>query len=129
MGDYLGSVLDVTAPGYFYNAINYLFKERQLGKSHFFVFSDDIAKSKEMLAVLPYQFTFADINDNAHGAYDMYLMSQCHHFIISNSTFGFWPALLSERTDEKIVIQPSKWLKTDTERTEPRYPGWISMDC
>jgi hypothetical protein len=129
LGDYLGSVLDVTNQEYFHNAINYLVKEKQLSDPHFFVFSDNIEKSREILAMLPYQFTYADINDNDHGAYDMDLMTQCHHFIISNSTFGFWPALLSARTSEKIVIQPSKWLKTDTGRIEPKYPGWITMDC
>ncbi|MFP3089900.1 alpha-1,2-fucosyltransferase [Treponema sp. TIM-1] len=129
MGDYLGSVLDVINQKYFYNAINYLIKEKKLVDFHFFVFSDDIEKSKQMLSKLPYHFVYVTINDNDHGAYDMFLMSQCHHFIISNSSFGFWPALLSVRTNEKMVIQPNKWLKTDTEKVKSKYPGWIFLDC
>jgi hypothetical protein len=130
LGDYSGSVFEVTNQNYYCNAINYLFEKKKLIEPHFFVFSNDIVKSRQLLNALPsYQFTYVNINDNDHGAYDMFLMSQCHHFIISNSSFGFWPALLSVRTNEKMVIQPDKWLKTDTEKIEPKYPGWVSLDC
>jgi hypothetical protein len=135
LGDYSGSILDITNQDYFYNAIDYFTTKNNSMEPHFFIFSNDIEKSKQMLSSIhtppPHEccFSYVNINDNDHGAYDMFLMSQCHHFIISNSSFGFWPALLSAKTDKKIVIQPSKWLKTDTERMEPKYPGWISMDC
>jgi hypothetical protein len=131
LGDYSGSVFDVTNQDYYSNAIKHLLSEKNLFEPHFFVFSNDIEKSRWLLSApsKTYQFTYVNINDNDHGAYDMFLMSQCHHFIISNSSFGFWPALLSVRTNEKMVIQPSKWLKTDTEKIKPKYPGWISLDC
>jgi hypothetical protein len=129
MGDYLGSVLDVTNQDYFRDAIKYLINEKKPLEPHFFVFSNDLEKGKQLLPPPRYQFTYVDINDNDRGAYDMFLMTQCHHFIISNSTFGFWPALLSARTNEKIVIQPDKWLKTDTEKMKPKYPGWITINC
>jgi hypothetical protein len=131
LGDYSGSIFDVTNQDYYCNAINYILAKKKLIEPHFFVFSNDIEKSRRLLSFLSsiYQFTYININDNDHGAYDMFLMSQCHHFIISNSTFGVWPALLSARTDEKIVIRPSKWLKIDTERMESKYSGWVSLDC
>jgi len=129
LGDYVGSVLDVTTPEYFYNAINYICEKITSGNVHFFVFSTDLEKCRNILDPLPYKFIYVNINDNDHGAYDMCLMSHCHHFIISNSTFGFWPALLSSRSDEKIVIQPDKWLKTDIEKLKPKYPGWIIMNA
>jgi len=127
LGDYVGSILDVTTPEYFYNAIDYICKRINSSIVHFFVFSTDMERCRNILDSLPYKFTYVNINDNDHGAYDMRLMSHCHHFIISNSTFGFWPALLSDRSNEKIVIQPDKWLKTDIEKLKPKYPGWIAM--
>jgi hypothetical protein len=143
MGDYIGSALDVATPEYFHRAIEYICKyisiplptpphqtivNQQNNNVHFFVFCTDTKQCKDILGALPYEFTYMDINDNDHGAHDMYLMSHCHHFIISNSTFGIWPAKLSDRSKNKLVIQPDKWLKTDTKKIESR-DNWITMEC
>jgi len=128
-GDYIGSVLDIITPNYFYNAIKYIENAFLNSNLHFFIFSNDIEKSKLYLKYLYNRFTFIDINDNDSGAYDMFLMSQCHHFIISNSSFGFWPALLSNRCENKIVIQPDKWINTESKKLKPKYPGWIMLEC
>lgn len=39
-------------------------------------------------------------------------MSECKHFIIGNTTYGWWAQYLS-RYPDKIVIAPSKWMKID----------------
>lgn len=128
MGDYIGSVLDVVTPLFFQKAIEYIMKKISTFEIDFFVFSTDPEKSKTYLPV-EYNYTFVNINDNDRGAYDMYLMSQCQHFVISNSTFGIWAALLSDRSNEKIVVQPDKWLKTDIKKMKPKYSGWTVMEC
>jgi hypothetical protein len=128
LGDYSGSIFDITNQDYFCHAIDYFITKKNFKEPRFFVFSNEIEKSKQILSPHGCHFNYVNINDNDHGAYDMYLMSQCQHFIISNSSFGFWPALLSQRTNEKIVIQPSKWLRTDTAKIESKYPGWICFD-
>jgi len=131
LGDYIGSALNVVTYDYFNNSVKFILNKiryNDLTDIYFFIFSDNSIKAKEYLPILD-NYTFININDNDHGIYDMYLMKHCHHFIISNSTFGFWSALLSDRADDKIVIQPDKWLKTDTERLKPKYPGWVTIEC
>lgn len=39
-------------------------------------------------------------------------MNECKHFIIGNTTYGWWAQYLSDYPD-KIVIAPSKWMKID----------------
>jgi hypothetical protein len=40
---------------------------------------------------------------------DMFLMSNCFHFIISNSSFAWWAAWLSRMAHNKTVIMPNTW--------------------
>ena len=39
-------------------------------------------------------------------------MAECKHFIIGNTTFGWWAQYLSE-FENKMVIAPSKWMAID----------------
>ena len=51
---------------------------------------------------------------NENEAYeDLYLMTECRHFVISNSTFYWWGAWLSESKD-KIVISSNKFPDKDS---------------
>jgi len=54
---------------------------------------------------------------------DFWLMSQCKHNIISNSSFSFWAAMLNNNPD-KVVIYPEDWKLSEN---PVDFEGWISV--
>lgn len=70
----------------------------------FFIFADniDIVKSEYKF---PYPVIYVTPEDSVDG---IRLMSNCKHFVISNSTFSWWGAYLSKNKD-KILVMPEKW--------------------
>lgn len=56
-----------------------------------------------------------------------HLMQSCRHFIIANSTWGWWAAWLC-RFPDKTVIMPERWFLNETLNTAAAglcLPGWI----
>ena len=56
-------------------------------------------------------------------------MSQCKHFIIPNSTFGWWAAWLSDFND-KIVITPEQWFQDSNLQAQTfdlRPEDWVTL--
>lgn len=93
---------------YYSNAIDLV--ENKTVNPHYYVFSDDIEWCKINLRLPENRYTFVDINKKEDSYLDMYLMSQCNHNIIANSSFSWWGAWLNSH-DDKIVIAPDRWFK------------------
>lgn len=109
--DFLTTTLhSVVSENYVNTAVKII--EGKVKNPIFFVFSDDLIWCKEHISI-PYTTIFVEdslAGEKAEGHF--YLMSQCKHFIISNSTFSWWAAWLSSADKNKIVITPDKWFNS-----------------
>lgn len=89
---------------YYKNAIEII--DSSVPSPKYFVFSDCPELAYDCLPLPRDRFLFIDHNKGDACAYaDLWLMTQCRHFIIANSTFSWWGAWLSINKN-KIVIAP-----------------------
>lgn len=100
-----GSCQNNVCGDYYKRAIAYA-RER-VHAPHFLVFSDDPAAAVNRLSLPEDNYTAVSHNKGGANAYkDMWLMSQCRHFIMANSTFSWWGAWLSSHNN-KLIIAPN----------------------
>ena len=129
-GDYLSekgkSVYNRCEDQYYINAVNRL--QEVIRDPVFFVFSDDIEWVKRNFIFMPASTRFIIHNMSPSDCIDNFLLRQCRHFIIANSTFSWWAAFLGDYC-KKIVIAPGKWYlnKTGFEISDLIPASWIMM--
>ena len=83
--------------------------EAKVSGAHYFLFSDRPEAARSRIPLPDDRITLVQHNQGDENAYaDLWLMSQCQHFIIANSTFSWWGAWLNDNA-EKIVIAPTPW--------------------
>ena len=94
---------------------------------HFFIFSDDVEWCRDNFRFeYPSTFVTQEYAGKKYGQ-KLQLMTLCRHFIIPNSSFGWWGAWLNNNPD-KIVIAPKKWLNDVSIDTKDLIPeGWIRI--
>lgn len=100
---------------------------------HFFIFSDEPEWVTENFK-LPYRTTVAGTFDRTVAGHlgredeDLYLMSQCHHAVMANSSYSWWGAWLNDDDDPKIVIAPKQWFLNSPEDPRDIIPErWIKI--
>ena len=89
---------------YYKNAVS-LVKEK-VDDPVFYVFSDDPVWARENICESDVIMIEGNEGDSSYQ--DMFLMSQCRHHIIANSSFSWWGAYLG-RNDKGITICPFRW--------------------
>ena len=90
----------------YYNlAIKHITKK--VSNPHFYCFSDDIEWIKNNIT-MNYPVTCISHNEESKDYEDLWLMTQCKHYIIANSTFSWWGAWLNPDSS-KIIIAPKNW--------------------
>jgi len=89
---------------YYRNAITII--EGRVSDPHFFVFSDQAEAVLDRLDLSKERMSLVSHNQGDANAYaDLWLMSQCRHFVTANSTFSWWGAWLGE-SDDSVVLVP-----------------------
>lgn len=123
-GDFLKHTIhNTTGADYFIEGVKTVGSKTKIDTVY--VFSDDLDWCKENLS-----FTYPTIfvgpqYEGIRGREHFYLMRQCKHFVIANSTFSWWAAWLSENPD-KIVVAPQKWFGDSSINTKDIYPSeWL----
>jgi hypothetical protein len=93
------------APGDYYRRAVAEMEQRH-PDAHYFVFSDRPFDAQARLPLAHERMTLVHHNRGDARAYaDLWLMAQCQHFIIANSTFSWWGAWLAEMPG-KVVLAP-----------------------
>lgn len=103
---------------YYASALRMLFERVQ--RPALFMFGDDLEWAKRELS-LPADAEFVKHNGDARNYEDLWLMTQCRHAIIANSSFSWWGAWLNEAPD-RTIIAPGAW----GYRAAPA-SGWITV--
>ena len=96
--------------------------EELVDRPHFFVFAQDMDWARNNIAST-HPVTFATAKGPDEGVIqDLYLMTQCRHYILSNSSLHWWAAWLGTTREMKLIAPASGWPNTDL-------PGkdWIKL--
>ena len=98
----------------YYNEAFKLLSEKYPNATYF-IFSD--LKLQNVTTLIdPKKVVYVNHNKTDDLAYiDLWLMSLCSNFIISNSTFSWWGAYLNSNV-EKIVCYPEQWFMEETKK-------------
>lgn len=107
---------------YYQSAISYI--KRAVSNAVFFLFTNDMIWVRNH--IYREGMIVVDCNDGEQDYLDMFLMSQCKHNIVANSSFSWWGAWLNQNTN-KIVIAPSKWFNNH-EVTDTICRDWVRID-
>ena len=116
------------APCDYYNrAIEMM--EHLVPSAHYFIFSDQPEAARARIPLPDVRVTLVAHNQGDENAFaDLWLMTQCHHFIIANSTFSWWGAWLARHPGKHVIapgfvtrqgkmwwgfsgLLPSEWIK------------------
>lgn len=109
-GDYLSSELNrriygnICTTNYYKKAIQCL--ESKIQNPQYYIFSNDIDWCRKNLDIDGF---YVNWNSSPEESYkDLYLMQNCKHNILANSTFSWWSGWLNQNPD-KLVIVPSRF--------------------
>ncbi|MBN2652227.1 MAG: alpha-1,2-fucosyltransferase [Spirochaetales bacterium] len=120
-GDYIGHKYlgDICNLDYYREAISIC--NNRLENCVYFIFSDDIEWCRSNF--LGDNYVFVDALEKDY--YDIFLMTQCQHNIIANSSFSWWGAFLN--LNGGLVLCPKKWSKYKNS-SDLIDPNWIVVE-
>lgn len=106
---------------YYYKAIEYI--SNRVNNPHFFIFSDEPNWVKENFKI---DFPFY-LSENNSPETDLYLITNCKHNIVANSSFSWWGAWLNINQN-KIVCAPENWVQNQKFNLKDLVPkDWVKI--
>lgn len=112
-----------TGLDYYKNALSWL--KRSLSDFKVYIFTDDPEWVQQSWLMSENSILIS--GKGLHDFEELYLMSQCDHQVIANSTLSWWGAWLNQNMD-KIVIAPEQWLSDPNLPTHDIVPStWIRL--
>lgn len=100
---------DVCSMKYWEDAIEYITK--MVDNPLFFICSDNVDYVlKHLIDTSKYDYVIQTKDAPVH--ISLAAMSECKHFIVGNTTFGWWAQYMA-KNQKKIVVAPSKWMAID----------------
>ena len=103
------SMYNVCSMEYWEKAIRYIIKNVE--NPLFFICSDNVEYVlKHLIDASQYDYVVQAKGIPVHVS--LAAMSECKHFIIGNTTFGWWAQYLS-KSRNKIVVAPSRWMNVE----------------
>jgi len=96
------------------------------------LFSDDIDWCRKNIPDLKDAFSISEYAKEMglplRTSQELVLMSQCRHFVISNSTFSWWGQYLCKNKN-KMVVSPSIWnLNPRSSKIDLIHPSWYKIN-
>lgn len=122
-GDYAEFGMNIIGEDYYEKAVSII--KNKVNNPIFYIFSDDIAVAENMAKGMGLNYQIVKHNRGKDSYKDMYLMSQCKHNIIANSSFSWWGAWLNNYNG-KIVLAPKFWSKKRPSFA-PQCVDWILL--
>lgn len=111
------------SPTYYARALSIM--RGEVPNATYFIFSDDPEWARENVrpdAPTEYIGQGADVN-----YMDLHLMTLCEHFILANSTYGWWGAWLSQSYRHNTTIMP-KYMTNKMDTRDLAHESWIVLD-
>ena len=97
--------------------------EKKITNPKYYFFTDDINWVKNNFNFIKDKKIVSDFNYSDYS--EFYLMKNCKHHIIANSTFSLWASWISEN-NSSIIITPKYWFKNiNKANIHPR--NWIEV--
>ncbi|MGZ0874785.1 alpha-1,2-fucosyltransferase [Priestia megaterium] len=120
--DYLASkTLNVCNEEYYYKAMDYIYTHQK--NVVFYIFSDKVDKVKEN-----FKFKYPVRYIEGFKDYEsLRIMYSCQHFIISNSSFSWWGAYLSENP-HKTIVAPNRWYNNSKKKPDIYFNDMVLLD-
>ncbi len=122
-GDYASFGMTLVGADYYKKAIEKI--KILIDNAQFYIFSDDLDEANKMAQAMSIKYKLIGHNKGKDSYKDMFLMTQCKHNIIANSSFSWWGAWLNNNKG-KHVVAPKTWIESCS-NLKPQAEDWILL--